>query len=332
MADDKDAKASVDKDAKASTDKAAKASSEGRTLYELMFEDMSPAQFLKAAKKAVTKAKRTPSKCRILLIALLNWVDDNPINFGAETAMGRLTDLILRFDEDDEVDNDDVLVFMDIIRDFLSTITPKDVTSMENWEVPANMSPNLLVLFGKPLAHDERKPVDGKTAGGGTTPRATIDTWKAPSKWGLSNSEPIFVSAKSAAQYITQRDLHSDGDDKLADSGKTTPQAGGDSSPPKAETKSDPQDNGGSTSSLHRHDSKNSRKSGDEGEGDDDSDYDDDDDDYEDEGDDELPKGMNMSLNLMRALGLDTTGMSCDTDWKPPDEVGIEANPDSYKL
>ena len=39
-----------------------------------------------------------------------------------------------------------------------------------------------------------------------------------------------------------------------------------------------------------------------------------------------------MSLNLMRALGMDTTGMECETDWTPPTEVGIEANPDSYKL
>ena len=44
-----------------------------KILYELMFEDMSPVQFLKAAKKAIVKAKKDVGKCRVLLIALLNW-------------------------------------------------------------------------------------------------------------------------------------------------------------------------------------------------------------------------------------------------------------------
>ena len=44
-----------------------------KILYELMFEDMSPVQFLKAAKKAVLKAKKDVGKSRVLLIALLNW-------------------------------------------------------------------------------------------------------------------------------------------------------------------------------------------------------------------------------------------------------------------
>ena len=96
-----------------------------RVLYELMFEDMSPSKFLKAAKKAVIKAKQDVGQCRILLMALLNWVDDNPIRFGSETAMGKLTDLILRVDEDDELENDDVLAFIDIIRGFLKTVTVK---------------------------------------------------------------------------------------------------------------------------------------------------------------------------------------------------------------
>ena len=37
-----------------------------KILYELM-------QFLKAAKKAIVKAKKDVGKCRVLLIALLNW-------------------------------------------------------------------------------------------------------------------------------------------------------------------------------------------------------------------------------------------------------------------
>ena len=44
-----------------------------KILYELMFEDMTPVQFLKAAKKAIIKAKKDVAKSRVLLIALLNW-------------------------------------------------------------------------------------------------------------------------------------------------------------------------------------------------------------------------------------------------------------------
>lgn len=297
-----------------------KASTEGKVLYELMFEDMSPAQFLKAAKKAVTKAKRAPSKCRILLIALLNWVDDNPIKFGVETAMGRLTELILRFDEDDDVDGDDILTFMGIIRDFFTTITPKDITNMENWEVSANMSPNLLALFGRPSkAGDDNKPAEPHN---NRSSFRAIDSWKAPSKWGLGNSAPIFVSAKSAAQYTTsQRDIRDDDDDKPAKSNMTSPHAVSDPSPAAAESKIESSE---SVSSINRYDCKSAKGSVD--------DEDDDDEEDEDGSESELPKGMNMSLNLMRALGLDTTGMECETDWKPPSDIGIEANPDSYKL
>jgi hypothetical protein len=96
-----------------------------RVLYELMFEDMSPSKFLKAAKKAVIKAKQDIGQCRILLMALLNWVDDNPIRFGTETAMGKLTEMILRVEDDDELENDDVLAFIGVIREFLKTVTVK---------------------------------------------------------------------------------------------------------------------------------------------------------------------------------------------------------------
>lgn len=47
-----------------------------------------------------------------------------------------------------------------------------------------------------------------------------------------------------------------------------------------------------------------------------------DDDDEEDTGRERQP--ITMSLNLMRALGLDTTGMTEETDWVPPTFSGVE--------
>jgi hypothetical protein len=73
----------------------------------------------------------------------------------------------------------------------------------------------------------------------------------------------------------------------------------------------------------------------DEDEDDDDEDEDDDDDDDEEEeedGDgDGIPK-IAMSANLMKALGMDTSGVDTATDWKPPERPGIDANPDSLKI
>jgi len=183
--------------------------------------------------------------------------------------------------------------------------------SAEKWEGTANMSPNLLALFGKP-----------------TTPHATPKaaaalnarymSWKPPSKAGLDNSEPIFVSAKSASQYTHDKHV----EESPVTSTETTP-------PPMAEPKDSPK--------MSRQNSAGSSKRNSEKGGDDDEDEDDDDDDYyydeDEEGEEEeYTPPANMSLNLMRALGMDTTGMECETDWKPPDKVGIEANPDSLKV
>ena len=63
---------------------------------------------------------------------------------------------------------------------------------------------------------------------------------------------------------------------------------------------------------------------------DDDSDDDEDDEEEEEEEEGALPK--NMSINLMKAMGMDTTGMVCETDWTPPQQSGIAANPDSLKV
>ena len=39
------------------------------------------------------------------------------------------------------------------------------------------------------------------------------------------------------------------------------------------------------------------------------------------------------TINLLSPLSyVLLIGMEVDTDWKPPDQAGIDANPDSYKL
>ena len=181
--------------------------------------------------------------------------------------------------------------------------------SAEKWEGTANMSPNLMALFGKPL----NPKITPKASA-----LATEKSWKPPSAAGLDNSEPIFVSAKSASQYFY--DKQGEAEASTATSTETAP-------PPMAEPKESPP--------MTRHSSAASSKHGSEKGGDDDEDDDDDGDYYYDEDDEdeeEYTPPANMSLNLMRALGMDTTGMECETDWKPPDKVGIEANPDSLKV
>ena len=45
----------------------------------------------------------------------------------------------------------------------------------------------------------------------------------------------------------------------------------------------------------------------------------------ESENDGQFPAGMVMSATLMQALGMDTTGIVTESDWKPPAESGIDA-------
>lgn len=54
----------------------------------------------------------------------------------------------------------------------------------------------------------------------------------------------------------------------------------------------------------------------------DDEDGDEDDDEEEEDVVHSIPRGA-MSLSLMRALGLDTTGLDVPTDWRPPSAPGL---------
>ena len=153
--------------------------------YEIDFEDMTPPQFLHAGRKAVRKTKFDPSRGRATLQAMIDWVDNNPIRFGPESAMGKMVDLIMRFDDDEELDDDDVSTFMRLIGEFFKVITATDISDAENWEARTNMSPNLLKLLGckaPPKNDSDQEPND----------------WKAPSKAGMSNSDAAVPTEKNS--------------------------------------------------------------------------------------------------------------------------------------
>lgn len=228
--------------------------------HESIFEDMTPPQFLHAARKQVNRTKSDPVKARETLTLLLDWVEENPIRFGPESAMGRLVDLIMKFDDDETVDDIDVSTFMSIIGEFFKKITAKDISDVENWEMSSNMSPNLLLLFGKPMA--ARKDGNGD--------------WNAPDKAGMSNSKAVVPTDKNAYKEEVRVEK---------------PQ-------PPAESKSQEP----APAKIEKMKSDDEEEEEEEDDDDDDEDYDD-----EDEEDDRPP--VAMSLNLMKALGLDTTGI-----------------------
>ena len=69
------------------------------------------------------------------------------------------------------------------------------------------------------------------------------------------------------------------------------------------------------------------KSNNDENDDDDDEEEDDDDDDWSDEEEDEdddiqIPSIV-MSANLMKALGMDISGIDTTTDWKPPAFTGV---------
>ena len=185
------------------------------------------------------------------------------------------------------------------------------------------MSPNLLALFGKPASVSS------------INIQPSSPNWRAPSKFGLNNSSPIFVtvSAKAAANssssnfnsspQATRRrvDLA-----KSADGGaKGVDDVSADVAEPKgspgsafphrshtSESKDLKDDKGGDDGdSINRREEKEDKgtkeEQGEEEEEEEESDYDDDDEEEEEDDDAGMPK-ITMSLNLMRALGLDTTG------------------------
>jgi hypothetical protein len=254
----------------------------------ISFDDLTAPQFLHAARKAVNNAKDDFVKGRQTLTALLDWVEYNPIRFGPDSAMGRLVDLIMKFDDDDDVDNNDIISFVKIIGEFFKNVTAKDIKETENWEMKTNMSANLLALFGRQGAAQKDHNSD----------------WSAPTKAGMSNSAAVRPTEKNT--YKEEMQAVAKANDNAV------------------------------SESKHEAEAKAEKMDEDEEEEEEDDDDDDDDGnyDYEEDEDEEARPAIKMSLNLMRALGLDTTGMEEEemSDWKPPERTGIEANPDSYKM
>ena len=192
--------------------------------FVIDFEDMSPPQFLHAARKAVQKTKADPVRSRMTLTALIQWVDNNPIRFSHDSAMGRLVDVIMRFDDDEELDDNDVAAFMHIVGDFFRAVSAKDIADVENWEKKTNMSPNLLALFG----------------GTAKASNAEVTDWKAPSKSGMDNSAAIVPTDKNAYKEVERRHDH-DHDSLQADS-KSGPSGGKHSKSSHDEDEEQPED------------------------------------------------------------------------------------------
>ena len=392
------------------------------TLYNLLFEDLPPKDFMHQCKRSINKVKNNPAECRQVLSAIVQWTDDNPFKYSEDSCLGRLSTMIERFLEAldvDELDDKDTMQFMKLMREFFRKVSARDIQAVGDWEVSSNLSPNLRLLLGRAVVVQQSE--------------APID-WVAPSKAGLDNSAPLLrgddkdsaAMSKAepkddrAAGYAAQVPSSSlpmqpqgfggggfgtggfggggaggfggsfdakggeaggfggsgggfggnfGGGSSSSNGGGAFDAKGGDA-PSWGSGFGGPSDggskwggDGGSSGSSwsaaagQEADAKEDFKGGDDkespgmpgrgaaaedeeeaGDDEDDEDYDDDDDDddeeynFDDDDDDEPRVPMNMSANLMRALGLDTSGMEVESDWKPPERAGIDANPDSWKM
>jgi hypothetical protein len=396
------------------------------TLYNLLFEDLPPKDFMHQCKRSINKVKNNPAECRQVLSAIVQWTDDNPFKYSEDSCLGRLSTMIERFLEAldvDELDDKDTMQFMKLMREFFRKVSARDIQAVGDWEVSSNLSPNLRLLLGRAVVVQQSE--------------APID-WVAPSKAGLDNSAPLLRGDDKDSDAMSKAEPK---DDRAAGYAAQVPSSslpaqpqgfggggfgtggfggggaggfggsfggssgsfdakggeaggfgssgggfggnfGGGSSngggafdakggdaPTWGSGFGGPSDggskwggDGGSSGSSwsaaagQEADAKEDFKGGDDkespgmpgrgaaaedeeeaGDDEDDEDYDDDDDDdeeynFDDDDGDEPRVPMNMSANLMRALGLDTSGVEVESDWKPPERSGIDANPDSWKM
>ena len=155
---------------------------------------------------------------------------------------------------------------------------------------PVNLSQNLLMALGIQVDN--------------TTKKMDID-WKPPSQYGLNNSARIIPSriipirSNSAASIA------------FSDSGPGDRRRN---------------DSYNESKSNYDRDDEGKNNEDDEEEDDDDEDDDDDDDDWgydDDDEDTEIRGSVAMSASLMKALGMDISGVDVSTDWKPPDFTGL---------
>lgn len=198
---------------------------------------------------------------------------------------------------------DDANEYSDLFYEYLNELSGMEGDLVEDeWVMQGNLSSNLRALFG--LA-DNLHSDD-----------SSMQDWTPPSFAGLGNSEPIVNINRRLAEsksYDDTRDILSNSYDEKAqdkysrilntDSSKSVP-----ISPKyKAESKDD------IGYKLEESDTED-----DELDSDDDTEMD-----NSDDGSDISFSKMNMSTNLMKALGLGTDDIDDSTDWTPPAFSGV---------
>jgi hypothetical protein len=260
-------------------------------------EDYTTTRFLSFARDATANTKINTNVQRQKFTNLKKWISKKSIEKKpiSESALGYLNDAFTSVDNIDDVEDDDVDYFMNNLKDFFSQIEESDLDTNEStpYEFDALLSPNLMKLLGK-SAPSESKDVD----------------WVAPSKPGLGNSSPIIKTKFNTADSKSDsKNTESKMDHKTIDISRVPPAY----SESKSEFKDEPstkdsgdKDNGdkeqSDTSSEYE-----SEYGYDEGDGDDFSNL----------------HVSNLSPNLMKALGMDTTGVEIATDWTPPETSGL---------
>ena len=160
---------------------------------------------------------------------------------------------------------------------------------------PVNMSHNLLVALGLEAASPNMKKLE--------------TDWKPPTRAGLDNSSRI-ISIKSSPGHEVK--IH------YNDNNKSNTNSNNNTSNHSTSKGQSPNDNNKQQYNENKQAQYEEDENEDDGE-DDDWGYDDDD----DEEGGGLDKSVVMSANLMKALGMDISGVDTTTDWKPPEFTGV---------
>ena len=270
-----------------------------------LFKDLTLRKFVKAVKVQVAKiaacsGQARQSVSRSTFQSVKTYVKDAYATglFGEESAIANLKEAMeMISDDSQDLDDDDIEECIQLIREYIDEIEV-DFVNDADYEMPENISANLKRLFGY--------------TGGAASNQAPTD-WKPPSTYGLGNSAPIIPPKKSGNARGYENTNNNDM--FIAESKGTISTYGngsykGEFSAVKGESKSG---------------AKGESKGG--GYVNDDSDEDDGSDsdkDYEEDFNNRVLKSSNMSMSLMKALGMDVTDKEeVKTSWKPPTFTGV---------
>lgn len=260
-------------------------------------EDYSTSRFLSFARDATNNTKSNSSVQRQKFTNLKKWINKKSIETKptSESALGYLNDAFTSVDNIDDVEDDDVDYFMNNLKEFFSQVEDSDLDANDRpYEFDAALSPNLMKLIGK-VVPSESKAVD----------------WTAPSKPGLENSSPIIKTKHNTADSKSDsKGTEFKMEHKAVNISKIPPAY----SESKSEFKDEPSDK-----------EYGDKEQGDKEQSDTSSEYESE---YGyDEGDADDFSNLhvsNLSPNLMKALGMDTTGVEVTTDWVPPETSGLQ--------